>query len=53
MKKKLRATWYTFVIVSVSLLALCIIAKYPWILVGLFVLAFAAMVFDKVYRTIE
>jgi hypothetical protein len=52
-KRILRAAWYTFILVGGGLSILGLIVRYPLSLVGLVVLLISAIVFEKVYRSID
>ncbi len=53
MKKRIQAGFFSLVIVSGIITAIAIIHKYPFILVGLVVLAIFSVIYDIVYRNLE
>ena len=53
MKKKIQAGFFSAVVVAGIVSAVAIIHRFPFILVGLVVLAIFCVIYDIVYRNME
>jgi hypothetical protein len=53
MMKKIQAAFFSLVVVSGIVLAVAIIHRFPFILVGLLLLAIFSVIYDIVYRNMD